>query len=356
MRNAEGGGRFRNTQRAPRSPLHPPSSILHPSSFVLLEKLPFFILAAASCVVTFLIQRAAGAVSSLEALPLEFRISNALISYVRYAGKMVWPANLAVFYPAPSEWPAAWVAGAALLLAGVSVLAIRSVRKAPWFPFGWFWHLGMLVPVIGIVQVGQQAMADRYTYLPLIGLFVAIVWGGPQAAARWPGTGNWLAAGAAAALAACAVSTWRQIGHWRSSTTLFEHALAVTRDNHVAHSNLGVILFDEGNLAATTEHFEEAVRLKRNYPEALGNLGLCRLEQGRTEEAAELLSQSLRVRPTAVVQYNLGNLLSQQGKLDEAHACYEAALRRKPEFVEAWYNLGLLEAKPGRTTEVEGRR
>ncbi|HOC56173.1 MAG TPA: tetratricopeptide repeat protein [Verrucomicrobiota bacterium] len=346
MQKGEADSPKRNTPHARRF-------ILRPSSFILLEKLPFFILAAASCVVTFLIQRAAGAVSSLEALPLEFRISNALISYLRYAGKMVWPANLAVFYPAPAEWPAAWVAGAALLLAAVSVLAIRSVRKAPWFPFGWFWYLGMLVPVIGIVQVGQQAMADRYTYIPLIGLFVAIVWGGAQAAARWPRTRNWLAAGAAAALAACAVLTWRQIGHWRSSTTLFEHALAVTRDNHVAHNNLGVILFDEGNLAAAAEHFEEAVRLKRNYPEGLGNLGLCHLKQGRPEEAAELLSQSLRVRPTAVVQYNLGNLLSQQGKLDEAQTCYEAALRRKPEFVEAYYNLGLLQAKRGRTTEAE---
>ena len=346
MQNGEADSAIRSTPHARRF-------ILHPSSFILLEKLPFFILAAASCVVTFLIQRAAGAVSSLEALPLEFRISNALISYVRYAGKMVWPANLAVFYPAPAEWPAAWVAGAALLLAGVSVLAIRSVRKAPWFPFGWFWYLGMLVPVIGIVQVGQQAMADRYTYLPLIGLFVAIVWGGAQAAARWPGTRNLLAAGVAAALAACAVLTWRQIGHWRSSTTLFEHALAVTRNNHVAHNNLGVVLFDEGNLAAAAEHFEEAVRLKRNYAEGLGNLGLCHLKQGRPEEAAELLSQSLRVRPTAVVQYNLGNLLSQQGKLDEAQTCYEAALRRKPEFVEAYYNLGLLQAKRGRTTEAE---
>jgi len=354
MQNEEGRRRNGEPEHTPRTTRHP---MLHcftaaPLRLVL-EKLPFFILAAASCVVTFLIQRAAGAVSSLETLPLDFRISNALISYVRYAGKMVWPANLAVFYPAPAEWPAAWVAGAALLLAGVSVLAIGSARKAPWFAFGWFWYLGMLVPVIGLVQVGQQALADRYTYLPLIGLFVAVVWGGAEAAARWPGTRNWLAAGAAAALAACAVLTWRQIGYWRSSASLFEHALAVTRDNHVAHNNLGVLLLDQGNLAAAAEHLAEAVRVKPKYPEGLGNLGLCRLKQGRPEEAAELLCQSLRVRPTAIAQYNLANLLSQQGKLDEAQPHYEAALRRKPEFVEAWYNLGLLEAKRGRTTEAE---
>ena len=131
--------------------------------------------------------------SSLEAVPLEFRISNALISYVRYAAKMIWPAKLAVFYPAPAEWPAAWVAGAALVLAGVSALALYRARKAPYLAFGWLWYLGMLVPVIGIVQVGQQAMADRYSYLPLIGLFVAMVWSAAEIPARWPGTRNWLA-------------------------------------------------------------------------------------------------------------------------------------------------------------------
>jgi tetratricopeptide (TPR) repeat protein len=316
------------------------------------EKAPFFLLAGVSSAVTVWTQRQVGAVNSLEAIPLEFRISNALISYVRYAGKMVWPAKLAVFYPAPAEWPAGWVAGAALVLASLSALAVWRARQAPYFAFGWFWYLGTLVPVIGLVQVGQQAMADRYSYVPLIGLFVAIVWSAAEIPARWPGTRIWVAIGAGAALAACAVLTWNQTGYWRDNTSLFEHALAVTRDNAVAHNNLGASLLDAGNLAAAEGHFAEAVRLKAKYPDALTNLGACRVKEGRLEEASDLFRRSLAARPTASAHYNLANLLSQQGKLDEAEAHYRAALQLKPELVEGWYNLGILEAKRGRMEEA----
>jgi tetratricopeptide (TPR) repeat protein/succinate dehydrogenase hydrophobic anchor subunit len=312
------------------------------------EKAPFFLLAGVSSAVTVWEQKQVGAMSSLEAAPFEFRISNALISYVRYASKMVWPAKLAVFYPVPAEWPAGWVAGAALVLAGLSVLALWRARRAPYFAFGWFWYLGMLVPVIGIVQVGQQAMADRYSYVPLIGLFVAIVWSAAEIPARWPGTRIGLAVCTGAALAACAVLTWNQAGYWRNNASLFEHALAVTRDNAVAHNNLGASLLDAGNLAAAEGHLVEAVRLKADYPDGLANLGACRAKQGRLEEAGELFQRALEVRPTAPVHYNLANLLSRQGKLEEAEAHYEAALRLNPELVQAWYNLGILEATRGR--------
>jgi tetratricopeptide (TPR) repeat protein len=319
---------------------------------LVVEKVPFLALSVASSVLTFLVQQRAGAVSSLDALSLGFRLSNALISYGRYAIQMLWPAKLAVFYPLPHEWPAEWVVGAALVLAGLSVLALYRARKAPYLAFGWFWYLGMLVPVIGIVQVGQQALADRYTYLPLIGLFVAIVWSAAEIPARWPGTRSWLAVCVAAVIAACAVLTWNQTGHWRSSASLFEHALAVTRDNAVAHNNLGVNLLDAGNLAAAEPHFAEAVRIKATYPDGLGNLGLCRARQGRLEEAAELFQRSLKSKPTGSVHYNYANLLSQQGDLDQAEAHYQAALQLQPSLVEAWYNLGALEAKRGKTQEA----
>jgi tetratricopeptide (TPR) repeat protein len=317
------------------------------------EKIPFLALSVTSSVVTFLIQQGAGAVSSLEALPLEFRIANALISYVRYATKMIWPANLAAFYPAPAEWPLMWVSGAALVLGGLSVLALYRARKAPYLAFGWLWYLGMLVPVIGIVQVGQQAMADRYSYLPLIGLFVAIVWSAAEIPARWPATASWLAVCAAALMAACAGLTWNQTVYWRNSASLFEHALAVTRDNAVAHNNLGVSLLDAGNMTAAEGHFAEAVRLKPHYPEGLANLGFCREKQGRPEEAGELFRRSLEVRPTPAGHYNLANLLAKEGKIEEADAHYQAALQLKPEFVEAWYNLGILEAKRGKPEAAE---
>jgi tetratricopeptide (TPR) repeat protein len=237
-------------------------------------------------------------------------------------------------------------------LAGLSVLALYRARRAPYLAFGWFWYLGMLVPVIGIVQVGQQALADRYTYLPLIGLFVAIVWSAAEIPARWPGTRSWLAACAAAVIAVCAVLTWNQTGHWRNSASLFEHALAVTRDNAVAHNNLGVNLLDARNLAAAEPHFAEAVRIKATYPDGLGNLGLCRARQGQLEEAAELFQRSLKSKPTGSVYYNYANLLSQQGDFDQAEAHYQAALQLKPNLVEAWYNLGALEAKRGKTQEA----
>ena len=316
------------------------------------EKVPFLAMSLASSVLTFLTQQSAGAVSSLDALSLGFRLSNALISYVRYAIQMLWPARLAVFYPLPHEWPAEWVIGAALVLAGLTVLALYRARKAPYLAFGWFWYLGMLVPVIGIVQVGQQALADRYTYLPLIGLFVAIIWSAAEIPARWPGTRSWLAVCAAAVIAVCAVLTWNQTGHWRNSASLFDHALAVTRDNAVAHNNLGVNLLDAGNLAAAEPHFAEAVRIKATYPDGLGNLGLCRAKQGHLEEAAELFQRSLKSKPTGSVHYNYANLLSQLGELDQAEAHYQAALQLKPGMVEAWYNLGALEAKRGKSQEA----
>jgi hypothetical protein len=135
---------------------------------------------------------------------------------------MIWPGQLAVFYPLPAEWPVGWVLGAVLLLGGLSALALRWARRAPYFAFGWFWYLGILVPVIGIVQVGQQAMADRYSYVPLIGLFVAIVWAVAEVPARWPQTRSWVAVGATVVVAACAVLTWRQTSYWRNSLSLFE--------------------------------------------------------------------------------------------------------------------------------------
>ncbi len=327
-----------------------PLGRLQPSTVrrLVVEKIPFLSLSLASSGVTYVIQQQAGAVSSLEALPLGFRVSNVLVSYVRYALKTVWPANLTVFYPLPKEWSAGQVAVSALVLAGLSVLAVRWVRKAPYFSFGWLWYLGMLVPVIGIVQVGQQAIADRYSYLPLIGLFVTVVWAAAQLPVHWPRTRCLLGAGAAAVIAACAVLTWQQTGHWRNSESLFRHALAATRDNAVAHNNLGVSFLEAGNLEVAEGHFAEAVRLKPNYSEGLANLGLRREKQGRVEEARDLFERSLKARPTAPAHYNLANLLTGQGQLDEAEAHYRAALQLNPEFAEAWYNLGVLEAKRGR--------
>ena len=317
-----------------------------------LEKVPFLTLSLASCVLTFLVQQRAGAVSSLESLPLSFRLCNACISYIRYGLNMLWPAKLAVFYPAPPEWPLAWVLGAAFVIAAATAFALRMLRQTPYLAFGWFWYLGMLVPVVGIVQVGQQALADRYSYLPLIGLFVAIVWSAADLALPWPAIKPLLASGAAATIALCAALTWCQTQHWRDSARLFSHALAVTHDNAIAHNNLGVELLDLGELPAAEAHFREAVRIKSKYPDGLGNLALCRAKQGHLAEAHEFFEQSLNAQPNGSVHYNFANLLLKQGELDQAHTHYLAALQLKPRLIEAWYNLGVLEATRGRPEDA----
>ena len=323
---------------------HPSSFILHP---LLLEKLPFLVLAAASSAVTFAAQQNAGAVRSLEAFSPGFRIANALVAYVRYLGKMIWPASLAAYYPTPNEWPLAWVFGAALLLAALTALCVWQLKRAPYLAVGWFWYLGTLVPVIGIVQVGMQSMADRYTYLPLIGLFIAGVWAAAEIAARWLAATRWLALGAAAGLAACAALTWTQSGCWRTTASLFAHAVAVTRDNEVAQNDLGACLFKAGNVAAAEPLFAEAVRIRPKYQDALGNLALCRYAQGRVPEAIGYFQRSLDILPTPACHFNLANVLKGQGRLLEAEAHYRAALRLRPYFVEAWFNLGALMVQQG---------
>jgi tetratricopeptide (TPR) repeat protein len=312
------------------------------------EKVPFLALSLASCVVTFLAQRQVGAVHSLEDLPLRFRVANAIISYVRYSAKMIWPANLSVLYPLPAAWPIEWVLGAALLLAGITAWSLWRFSRAPYLAVGWFWYLGTLVPVIGLIQVGNQAMADRYTYIPLIGLMVMAVWSAAEIPERWPATRHWVAASGVAVLGACAVLTRQQLPHWRTSVTLFEHALTVTSRNVVAHNNLGACLLNEGNVAAAESHFAEAVRLRPGYLDAVLNLGISYERQGRTNDAFELVQRAAQMRPSPQAEYDLARLLFQQGKLVEAESHYQSALKLKPEFAEAWYHLGVLHTRQGR--------
>jgi hypothetical protein len=195
------------------------------------EKIPFFVLSAASSLITIYAQQQGAAVVSMERIPLFTRMANALMSYVLYIGKTIWPQNIAVFYPYPDAWPLWQVGGAFLLLAGITATAVYCVKRRPYLTVGWFWYLGTLVPVIGILQVGMQAMADRYTYIPLIGLFIMAAWGVPELLKKWR---HWKAALATAAtlvIAVLAAFTWAQVGHWRDSVSLFSHALAVTNAN-----------------------------------------------------------------------------------------------------------------------------
>ncbi|MDO9528887.1 MAG: tetratricopeptide repeat protein [Syntrophales bacterium] len=317
------------------------------------EKIPFFVLAATSSVVTFFVQQSGGAVRSFDVLPLTVRIFNALVSYVSYIGKMIWPLNLAVLYPYYGM-PAGWkIAGACLLLAFISFMAIRMMRQLPYFIIGWLWYLGTLVPVIGIVQVGSQAMADRYTYVPLIGIFIIIVWGVSDLAARWRYRKEVFVVTSAILLSILTGITLFQLRHWTNSITLFKHAINVTDNNAVAHNNLGFALFGHGRTAESINHYNEALKINPDYLLAHMNLGSVLAAQGRTAEAIDRYNEALKINPdNAKVHNNLGSALIEQNKTAEAIDHYTKALKINPDYADVHYNWGNALAKEGRLEEA----
>lgn len=277
---------------------------------LVLEKAPLFLLAAASSAITIKAQQMDGALDAKH-LPLGARLANALVSYVGYIYKMIWPEQLAVLYPHPGDSIPGWrVIAAATALVCVTALAIRASRKFPYLPVGWLWYLGTLVPVIGLIQVGQQAMADRYAYIPLIGLFIIIAWGVADLTRRLPFgscrlAGTTTTTAAAALLIVLTMATRWQLRHWQNSITLFERALEVTSDNEIAHNNLGAVLVRKGRLDEGLAHLREAVRLYPAYETARANIAItltqkANIEAGdesRWQEAVELYRQALALNP-----------------------------------------------------------
>ena len=311
-----------------------------PLSRLLKEKLPFLALTVVSCAVTFRAQRTGGAVVSLERLPIGDRVANAAVSYVWYLGKALWPSGLAVFYPY-QKWPQDRVVAAVAVLAGLSGWIIWRARREPHFVVGWLWYLGTLVPVIGLVQVGIQSIADRYTYLPSIGLFIMVAWGASRGFVGQPVQKLVVAATAAMLLAVCMALSCFQIRHWRTSEALFRHALNVTANNFVAHNNLGNALLQRGNLTEAAQHFEQAVRIKPGFAEAHNNLALALEQAGNLKDAIGHFEQAVRIKPDyAEAHNNLGTALAQTGRLQEAVGQFEQALRIKPDSAEAHNNLG----------------
>lgn len=325
-------------------------------TFLLLvwEKVPFFALSVASSVVTFLVQRKGGAVST--ALTLGERVANAVVSYARYIRKMFWPDDLSVLYPHPGHWPLWQVLVCAALLVGACLAVAVWGRSRPYLIMGWLWFLGTMVPVIGLVQVGIQSMADRYTYVPLIGLFIMVVWGIADLVAErmseaWQGRAA--AIGAAAALAVCGAVTVRQVQFWRNSETLFQRAVQVTRGNYLAHNNLGFYFSGKGRIAEAMEQYRLSLKIKPNYEDALNNLGYALAGQRKFTEAIPLYEQALRIRPKhAEVHNNLGNALSETGRIDEAIQHYLVAIEQNPKHADAHNNLGIALAMKGKLDEA----
>jgi len=298
------------------------------------EKVPFFVLSTISSIITFLIQRSGGAV---KAAALQIRIANASISYVKYITKMIWPAHLAAFYPHLRDALPMWQAAvAALILAAITVCVIWTGRRQRWLVVGWLWYLGTLVPVIGLLQVGTQAMADRYTYLPIIGLFIIAAWGLPQLLKPSRYKKIVLAVAAGAAIPAMMICTWRQVSHWRNSYTLFSHAVKVTKNNYVAHHGLGTALYKQRRYKDAIFHYKQTLKINPDHANAPGNMGLALLQLAEYDEAAGQFREALsRHGKLQKWHLGLGIVLQKKGRLDQAVQHFNQALRIRPDYPRA---------------------
>lgn len=308
---------------------------------LLFEKIPFLTLAAAVSVVTFEAQNRGGAVMTTADLSPWMRVENALVSYCGYLEKMFWPANLAVYYPHPGHLPLAKVLAAAAALGVISVLAYLQRRRWPFLLIGWLWFLGTLVPMIQLVQSGGQAMADRFTYVPAIGLLLAVIWSAHELARCWRLPAIALPAAAAAAMVGCILATRHQLGYWRNSETLFQHTLDLTKDNYIAHFSLGFTFDNQGQTARAVREYEEAIRIAPDYVDAYCNLGRDLFKQGQTDAALRQFQEALRLKPDrAQTYYNLALGLFQNGQTNEAINLYRRAIQLKPDYADAHHNLG----------------
>ena len=324
-----------------RFQLQTPDSRLQTCLPLIREKLPFLALSAASSAVTFWAQKTGGAVVAMQKVPLADRLGNASVSYLVYMAKTFWPAKLAAFYPFGPVLPLAEIVLVTVFLFILTGLAVATARRAPFFLTGWLWFVGTLVPVIGLVQVGSQAMADRYTYLPLVGLSVALVWGLADATARWRFQRLALGLGGAVILTACMVCTQFQVKYWENSITLFSHAIQVTEDNALAHHNLGHALSVQGRLREAIAHFDATIRLQPDFAQAFFNRGNAYGVQGLLDQAIADYREAIRYKPDYEEAYcNLAKALALQNKLDEAKTNFLAALRCKPDYAEAHTKLG----------------
>jgi protein O-mannosyl-transferase len=312
------------------------------------EKAPLFALAGISCVITYTVQKGAGAMATVTALPLWTRLGNALLSYAGYLVHLFWPLNLAAFYPYATNNLVWWkITGAGLLLAGVTALVLREGRRFPYLPVGWFWYLGSLVPVIGLVQVGEQAMADRYTYIPLIGIFIILAFGAADLAAGQRRRRQVaLTASCVLALLACLILTWRQVGYWRDSATLFGRAVEVTDNNHAAYNNLGLAYDEVGKRDEAMAMFYRAIRSNPKDFNAYNNLGIDLADRGDVSADIPMFQQAIRLQPNLDQAYhNLGLAYLGQGRFREAREMFETALKKNPRNTGARERLESLQER-----------
>lgn len=323
-----------------------------------MEKLPLLLLSVGASVLTILCQK--GIIATADALPFPLRVLNALSVYSTYLWKVVWPDNLAVFYPHPgfvAEEPQLELIGPAimggLILLAVTAVAIRALKKHPYLAIGWFWYLGTMFPMIGLVQSGQQQMADRYLYLPMIGVLVAVAWTLPELAAERKTHKSWLRLAALIAVPGLAVCSWMQTAHWRNSITLFEQALAVTERNSWAHNNLGLALLQRHRSVEAMSNFAAALQIDPDYGLAHYNLGVALHDQRRLQQAVPRFQEAVRLMPKHVdSRMRLGIVMADMAQIDAAVAHFKEAVRLAPDLPDAHLNLGIGLAGAGNTRDA----
>ena len=320
-----------------------------PAWRLLLEKIPFFAISAALCWKTFLVQKNGGAMMDAAHLPLGVRIANAFVSYVRYPAKMFWPENLSALYLRNGDWRAWQVWGAVILVAGLTAWIVAGARTRPWLGVGWFWYLGTLVPVIGLVQVGMQTLADRYTYLPLVGVFIILAWGGADLAARFRPPRYVPGLAAALCLAACLPVTARQVTCWKNSETLFKKMIAVSDKNYMAHYNLGNFYSRRGNVDLAMTNYLQALAAEPNYADAHNNLAGLLLGRQQFDEALDHYQAAVRIQPSATAYFNLANTFGDAARarhdtnlFAQSVRAFQESLQLDPNSIAAHNNLGML--------------
>ena len=353
---------------------------------LILEKLPFIALSILSCVITFYAQMKGGSVAKISGVPLFFRFVNALVSYVGYIFKMIAPFNLSIIYPLPHTITILRGSGAGLFLVLTTALSLRIARRHPYITVGWLWYVGTLVPVIGLIQVGVQSMADRYTYIPLVGLFIMAAWGIPAIVPEYRYRNTALSILAGLLLLVTSAFTWMQLGYWKNSVTLFSHATETMAGNYLAYNllgntftkagmldeaassfsetlgifpddkdaltGMGIVSAKQGNIEIAVRYFRKALDIKPEWAEAHSNLGFALLQQEKDEEAISHFLEALRIAPdnpdNAEIHFNLGTAFSLQGNIEKCTYHFTRAIQLKPDFVEAHYNLGVAFAKQGK--------
>jgi len=319
-------------------------SLIYP---LLREKVPLFVLAILSSIATYIAAQSGG-LKSIEAFPLGVRIGNAFISYIAYIGKMIWPSNLAVFYPYPTLLVPWQVLGSVFLLIAITIVVIWRIKRSPYLATGWLWYIGTLLPVIGIVQAGGQAMADRYTYIPLIGLFIMVAWGVPDLLKKWNYRKEILLTLSALSILCLSIITWTQVGYWQNNITLYDHTLKITDYNELIYNNRGIAYSDLGNYRQAIDDCSRAIEINPVFAEAYYNRGNAYINLGNHRQAIEDYSKAIEIKPGYVAAYyNRGHAYADFGNYRQAIEDYSRAIEIKPGYADAYNNRAFVYLKQG---------